>query len=352
MPRVYPKAPARANVPLAPMTTLEVGGSARFFAETRGKTALLDTLAWADEAALPTLVVGGGSNLLVADAGFDGLALKLGDAAVHYDGGRVVADAGAAWDEVVAGAVARGWAGLECLSGIPGRVGAAPIQNIGAYGQEVASVIESVTALDRERGTILELDAGACRFGYRTSRFKREGSWVVLSLALRLAPGGRPSLRYPELQRAAVGRDLAGVREAVLALRRAKSMVLDPADENRRSAGSFFLNPVLSRETADRVQAEAPDGLPRWAQPDGRVKLSAAWLIERAGLAKGAGVGPVGLSTRHTLALVNRGGASAAQVIELAGRVRRRVRDRFGVTLWPEPVFVGFDRPVAELLDS
>ena len=129
-------------------------------------------------------------------------------------------------------------------------------------------------------------------------------------------------------------------------------MVLDPADENRRSAGSFFLNPVLSRETADRVQAEAPDGLPRWAQPDGRVKLSAAWLIERAGLAKGAGVGPVGLSTRHTLALVNRGGASAAQVIELAGRVRRRVRDRFGVTLWPEPVFVGFDRPVAELLDS
>ena len=344
----------QTDVPLAPLTTLEVGGAARWFARVRGAEQLAEAVGWADDAGHPLLVLGGGSNLLVADGGFPGLVVQLADEAVRFEAdGQVDAAGGAGWDALVAEAVNRGLAGVECLAGIPGRVGAAPIQNIGAYGQEVAEVVRSVRALDRASGAVVELGAEACGFGYRNSRFKRDGGHVVLAVRLGLRPGGAATVRYAELARR-VGADagVAAVRSTVLELRRGKSMVLDPSDENRRSAGSFFLNPVLTAEAAERVAAVAPEGMPRWAQADGAVKLSAAWLIERSGLAKGSGDGAVGLSSRHTLALVNRGGARASAVVAFAAMVRRRVWERFGVALWPEPVFVCFERPVSELIET
>jgi UDP-N-acetylmuramate dehydrogenase len=252
--------------------------------------------------------------------------------------------AGEEWDTIVERAVARGLAGIECLSGIPGRVGATPIQNVGAYGQEVAETIARVRAYDLESGRFVEFAAAECGFGYRDSRFKREdrGRYVVTSVTFRLAPGGEPAVRYPELERA-LGegrRSLAEVREAVIAIRRRKSMVLDPEDPDARSAGSFFVNPVVPDEVADRIAASHADPMPRYAAPGG-AKLSAAWLIERAGLSRGYRNGNAGISSKHTLAIVNRGGATAAEVVALAREVRDRVRDRFGVTLTPEPVFVG-----------
>ena len=354
MPRVPTPPTLRADVPLAPLTTLGVGGRARWLTVCRDAREVAAALDWAAQAACEVLVLGGGSNLLVADAGFDGLVLRVAAAATRFDtDGRVYAAAGADLDALVAEAVSRDLAGVECLAGIPGRVGAAPIQNIGAYGQEVAEVIERVHAVERATGAAVELDAAACGFGYRQSRFKRDGAHVVTGVTHRLRPGGDPTLRYAELERAApAGASLQEVRDTVLALRRAKSMVIDPTDENRRSAGSFFENPVLDAAEVERVAAIAPPRMPRWPQPDGRVKLSAAWLIERSGLSKGAGDGPVGLSSRHTLALVNRGGATAAQVVAFAGAVRRRVFASYGVTLRPEPVFVGFDRPADALLSA
>ncbi len=344
----------QTDVPLAPLTTLEVGGPARWFARVRDEAELAAAVAWADHAGHPLLMLGGGSNLLVADAGYPGLVVQLCDTRVDFAAdGRVSAAAGADWDRLVGEAVGRGLAGVECLAGIPGRVGAAPIQNIGAYGQEVAEVVESVRALDLGSGNIVDWSPQACGFGYRTSQFKREGGQLVVAVTLRLRPDGAPTMRYAELLRHATAEaSLAEVREAVLGLRRGKSMVIDPADENRRSAGSFFLNPVVSAAEADRVAAVAPEDLPRWDQPDGQVKLSAAWLIERSGLPKGSGDGAVGLSTRHTLAVVNRGGARASDIVAFAGAVRKRVEQRFGVSLCPEPVFVGFDRPAGELLKT
>ncbi len=352
MPRVPTAPPMRADVPLAPFTTLGVGGNARWLTVAHDPSEVAAALAWAGAGGHEVLVLGGGSNMLVADAGYDGLVLQLAGATTRFeDAGRVHVEAGADWNALVAQAVARDLAGIECLAGIPGLVGAAPLQNIGAYGQEVAEVIERVRAVERASGEVVELDRDACGFGYRTSRFKRDRQHVVTGVTLRLRPGGDATLRYAELQRQVPdGADLAAVRDTVLALRRGKSMVIDPEDENRRSAGSFFLNPVLEAAEVKRVAALAPPQMPQWPQPDGRVKLSAAWLIERSGLAKGAGDGPVGLSSRHTLALVNRGGATAEQVVRFAAAVRGRVYASYGVTLRPEPVFVGFDRPVETLL--
>lgn len=363
-----PDAPAtvRRDVPLAEHTTLGVGGPARYLADCPEPAALADALAWARRRALPVLVLGGGSNLLVSDDGFAGLVVRLTARDLHLarapgDAVDLTVAAGEDWDALVQRAVAEGWAGVECLAGIPGAVGAAPIQNIGAYGQEVADTLVSVDALDRHTGDLTRFAAADCAFGYRASRFKADPArrHVVTAITLRLRPGAAATVRYAQLADA-VGpdRDLARVSAAVRALRRDKSMVLDPADPNRRSAGSFFLNPVVSSAEADAVAARVkaaghdPAGMPRYPQGDGTDKLSAAWLIERAGLHRGYGDGPVGLSTRHTLALVNRGGATAADLVRFAAHVRAVVRARFAVTLTPEPVFVGFDRPVDVLLDA
>jgi UDP-N-acetylmuramate dehydrogenase len=291
---------------------------------------------------------------VVADAGVDALVIQVAlrgvDARAAGAAMDVTAAAGEPWDDLVRHTVERGWAGLECLSGIPGLVGATPIQNVGAYGQEVSQTITELRVVDRRDRRPLTLTAAECRFGYRDSLFRsgEPDRYVVLAVTYRLAPGGAPAVRYAELQRHLEGRGLAAptlpeTRESVLAIRRAKSMVLDPADENRRSCGSFFVNPVVPAADAARVAAlAAPDGgMPQWPEPDGRAKLSAAWLIERAGFTRGERAGPVGLSTRHTLAIVCHDGARAADVVAFARRVRERVLERFGVRLAPEPVFWG-----------
>jgi UDP-N-acetylmuramate dehydrogenase len=336
-----------------------VGGPARWFAEVESEAAAAEALAWAGARGLPTLVLGGGSNLLVADRGFDGLALRLAirGVAVEERGGAIEIEAGAGerWDDLVARTVAHGWAGIECLSGIPGDVGATPIQNVGAYGQEVRETIVRVRAIERATGEAVTLDGARCGFGYRDSTFKREDRdrFVIVAVRFALRPGGAPGLRYAELARALDGRDaasLADVREAVIALRRAKSMVLDAGDENGRSAGSFFMNPTLDAAALAGVEARVEaagalrpgEKMPAFPADGGRTKLSAAWLIERAGFCKGTGEGAVGISTRHSLAIVNRGGATAAEIAAFARRVRGGVRERFGVELRPEPVMVGF----------
>jgi UDP-N-acetylmuramate dehydrogenase len=355
----------REHVPLAPHCTLGVGGPARYFVEARTEADVADALDWARGRGVPVRVLGGGSNLVVADAGIDALVLKIGlrgvqvadpgeGAAGGGPGGsrapvEVTAAAGEPWDDLVRMTVARGWAGLECLSGIPGLVGATPIQNVGAYGQDVAAVVTAVRALDRAGGAVVGLAGAECAFAYRDSRFKsaEPGRFVVLAVTYRLSPGGAPAVRYAELERDLRGRGrreptVADVRESVLAIRRSKSMVLDPADPNRRSCGSFFVNPSVTPEACARVEAEARDpAMPRWPQPDGTVKLSAAWLIERAGFRRGETEGPVGLSTRHTLAVVAHDGATARDVARFARRVRAAVAERFGVHLTPEPEFWG-----------
>ncbi len=341
-----------ANVRLAEHTTLGVGGPAAWWCEARDVAELRAALDWANARGLPLVALGGGSNVLVADAGIDALVvrLRMPHLEAHEERGRarVSVGAGVAWDELVAWTVARGYAGIECLSGIPGDVGAAPMQNIGAYGQEVAGVIERVRAVELASGGERDFSAAECRFGYRDSVFKHEaeGRYLVTSVYFRFQRGA-PTVVYPELQRAAPpSPTLAQIRDTVIALRRGKSMVLDPSDENRRSAGSFFVNPVIPSSMADEAAARAArlapgQTMPRFPQADGD-KLSAAWLIERAGLAKGTRRGAVGLSTRHSLAIVNFGGATAAQIVAFAAEVRARVRDAFGVTLTPEPRFYGF----------
>jgi UDP-N-acetylmuramate dehydrogenase len=326
----------RHDVPLAELTTLRLGGPARLLVEAGSEAELVEAVT-AHPAAL---VLGGGSNVVLPDEGLDEVVL-VRSRGVEVDGDDLVVQAGEDWDSLVARTLAGGYVGLEALSGIPGTVGAAPIQNIGAYGAEVASSVVSVRVLDRRTGQVVELPAAGCGFGYRHSLFKAEpGSRVVLAVRLRLARGSASApVRYAELARA-LGVELgstapaAQVREAVLALRRGKGMVLDPADPDSVSAGSFFTNPVV---------AQAPEGAPSWPA-DGGVKVSAAWLIEQSGFTKGWGDGAVGLSAKHTLALVNRGGATTADLLGVARAVREGVRARFGITLVPEPVVVGSHR--------
>jgi UDP-N-acetylmuramate dehydrogenase len=315
----------------------------------------------AKERELPVFVLGSGSNLVVADEGFPGLVLRMRRRRSSWTRAgsdvRVEVQAGEAWDDVVAAAVRRDAAGVECLSGIPGTAGAAPVQNIGAYGQEVAETILKVYVLDRDTFTTRDLAPGECGFGYRTSLFKREPDrYVILSTTLGLVAGGRPALRYAELAAAFSGNaepSLADVRQTVLALRRKKSMVYDEADANRRSAGSFFTNPVVTAELAAEIARRAvaagfiqePAAMPSHVLTDGRVKLAAGWLIERAGLAKGFRMGPVGISSQHALALVHHGGGTTADLLRLALHVRGVVFDRFGISLTPEPVFLGLTWP-------
>ena len=331
---------------LSGYTTLRVGGPAAELVVAGTEADLIEAVRSADEAGTPVLVLGGGSNVLVADEGFPGRVVVVRTSGVLADadacGGAVVrVAAGESWDALVERAVSSGWIGIEALAGIPGLVGSTPIQNVGAYGQEVAGTIASVRCWDRQTSSVRTLFNRDCRFGYRTSRLKEEpGRWVVLEVVFqfRLGDLGLP-VGYAELAErlgVAVGDRVpsAEVREAVLALRRAKGMVLDPADHDTWSAGSFFTNPVVAPDLV-------PAGAPSWEQPDGRAKTSAAWLIEHAGFARGHGTGAAALSSKHTLALTNRGDATAADLLALAAEVREGVRDRFGITLVNEPVLVG-----------
>jgi UDP-N-acetylmuramate dehydrogenase len=350
----------RENVPLAPMTTLGIGGAARYFADVATTEALRAGIEWARSRRLPLFVLGGGSNIVVADSGFAGLVLRMSILGIEIrDSGDqilVTAGAGEEWDPLVARCVANNWAGFECLSGIPGRVGATPIQNVGAYGQETSETLSSLQALDLATGNVVELNAVDCEFGYRTSRFKTRDRdrFVITRVTYRLAVNGKPAVRYPELQRYLAERgvndpSLADVRDGVLTIRRRKAMVIDPTDTDSRSAGSFFVNPVVSVDELDRIkQRLACDDLPVFPVSESRVKLSAAWLIERAGIARGYTHGNVGTSTKHALAIVNRGGGTAREVIELKELILKRVLDMFGIALATEPVFIGFEQPGSE----
>ena len=338
------------HAPLAPRCSLGVGGPARYLVEAHDEETVREALAWAHARGQALHVLGGGTNLVVADEGVDGLvlAVALRGVSVQTSGPDVelTAGAGEPWDALVQLAVERGWAGIECLSGIPGLVGATPIQNVGAYGQEVSETVMSVRALDTRDGEVRTLLPAECRFAYRDSVFKsgEPGRWVILAVRYRFRPGGAPTIRYPEVEEHLVARGiaaatLADARSSVLAIRRAKSMVLDPDDSNRRSCGSFFVNPVVSAEHADRLTALGlSPPMPRWPQSDDRVKLSAAWLIERAGFPRGYRKGSTGLSTRHALAIVAHDGARAREVLGFARRLQEAVRSRFGVALVPEPV--------------
>ncbi|MET0770661.1 MAG: UDP-N-acetylmuramate dehydrogenase [Solirubrobacteraceae bacterium] len=332
---------------LSELTTLRLGGPPRRLVEARDEAAIVAAVREADDAGEPVLVVAGGSNLVVADAGFPGTVVRI--ASRGAEGGTVAA--GEEWDPFVARCVAEGLAGVECLSGIPGSVGATPIQNVGAYGQEVADVIRSVRAYDRRAREVREIPAAECGFAYRSSAFKRDpGHWVVLSVTFDLPRQDRSMpIRYAELARALGVEEggtapLADVREAVLALRRRKGMVIDPADPDSVSAGSFFTNPVLSAEAFAALEARVDNGArpPRFPQPDGSVKTSAAWLIEHAGFARGHGdPATIAISSKHTLALTNRGAGTTAQLVALAREIAGGVDERFGVQLEPEPVFAG-----------
>lgn len=343
-------------------TTLRLGGPAREWVTATSEQELVEAVGDADSRGVPVLVLGGGSNLVVADAGFDGRVVEVATTGISPDvddcddgvgggacGGVMVrVAAGEVWDDLVATAVDKGWVGIEALSGIPGSAGATPIQNVGAYGQEVSQTIASVRVWDRVSGQVRTVAAADCEFGYRHSRFKADpGRHVVLTVDFQFRPGslGAP-VAYAELARTldvepGDRAPMSDVRRSVLALRAAKGMVLDAEDHDTWSAGSFFTNPFLTAEQATRL----PDSAPRWEQPDGRVKSSAAWLIEQAGFHKGymsERIGPsVGLSSKHTLALTNRGAASTSELLALAAEVRDGVETRFGVRLVNEPVLVG-----------
>jgi UDP-N-acetylmuramate dehydrogenase len=332
------------GVPLAPLTTLRLGGPAAKVVEAHTDDELVEALRACDQAGEPVLVLAGGSNVVIADEGFGGTVVRVLTHGVERDGTALNVAAGESWDDVVAGAVGDGLAGIECLSGIPGSTGATPIQNVGAYGQDVAQTVTSARVYDRERDVVEDLPAEALGFGYRTSALRYQDRRVVLRVRFELtASDVSGPLRYAELARA-VGADRAplhDVRDAVLELRRGKGMVVDPDDPDSVSAGSFFTNPILEPDAFAALAQRAAGEPPRFPESHGRVKTSAAWLIERAGFHKGDTRGNVGISSKHSLALVNRGGATTAELVAFAREIAQGVRERFGVDLHPEPIFVG-----------
>ena len=345
------------NKDLAPFTTFAIGGPARWFVEAGSDADVEEAAGWASEKGVPLFVLGGGSNLLVADKGFDGLVLHIanrgieaGESAAGRSERIFVAAAGEDWDAFVQRSVDENCAGLECLAGIPGTVGGTPVQNVGAYGQEVATTIRKVRALDLNERRFVDLDNSGCAFGYRRSRFNTtdRGRFIVTSVEYVLRQDGAPSLRYTDLQRAfpsgAVPK-LCDVAETVREIRRAKSMLIDASDPDSRSAGSFFKNPIVGDDRVAQVRQSAnaePPCYPAGADHPGSVKVSAAWLIERAGFSKGYTLGRAAISSKHTLALVNRGGASAAEIVALADQIRGAVSKCFSIQLEMEPVMLGF----------
>lgn len=344
----------RQDTSLASHTTLQLGGAARYFAKITTEEQLLQCLRWASDKDIPTYVLSGGSNLVISDRGIDGLILHI-----HLEGleirpaGRFTVFAGEPWDRVVNTALHHKYAGIECLAGIPGRAGATPIQNVGAYGQEISQVVQSVRVLDRRTLDVTELSSEACKFSYRNSIFKQQPDrWIVLSVTYQLLVDGPPTLKYPELQRALASNDnpsLYEVRDAILALRQRKSMLLDDNDPHSRSAGSFFTNPIVSTDNADALVQTALDSnlagherdVPRYPIDQHTTKLSAAWLIERAGFTRGTRRGSLGISPHHALALVHYGHGSTAELLAFANEIRHRVIEQWGITLEPEPVLWG-----------
>ncbi len=384
------------NIPLAPFTTLKIGGPARFFLKAETEEQVVEAFEFAAQNELDVFVLGGGSNVLISDKGFDGLVLHVAlkgitgiaecgvrnadfedqsDFSGPYrpaqqrtssvpqsafrtphsaDPQSITAQAGEDWDAFVEHCVEQNLAGIECLSGIPGFVGGTPVQNVGAYGQEVSETIVSVRVYDRSQKEIRELTNAECGFKYRTSIFNtvERDRYVVLAVTYELIPDGKPKLVYRDLQNYlaeyGAGSDvtLKQTREVVLTIRRAKSMVIDEGDPNSRSAGSFFKNPIVSRERFAETAALAVElglgDVPSFAVADASVKVPAAWLIERSGFHKGYRLGNAGISTKHSLAIINAGGAAADEIIELKNKIQSGVKEKFGIDLMPEPVFVGF----------
>jgi UDP-N-acetylmuramate dehydrogenase len=343
------------NVVLAPMTTLKVGGPARLFLEARSISEVNEAVALAQSRNLPVFILGGGSNLVISDAGWPGLVLKIGITGINHrhEDGSVVFEVGAGeeWDSFVAMTVTHKCAGIECLSGIPGSVGGTPVQNVGAYGQEVSQTIDSVLALDRQDGQIREFCNEACGFSYRISIFNTEqrDRFVILRVDYRLVPQGEPRLEYADLKRYFAGWSLpptlADIRDAVRKIRATKGMLITPGDEDCCSAGSFFKNPVLPEAKFQEISALAAAKnlkVPFYPALKSQKKISAAWLVEHSGFSKGFTSGRVGISRKHALAIVNRGEATAAEVVAFKDYIQERVEDIWGVQLQPEPVFVGF----------
>ncbi len=343
---------------LAPFTTFGIGGPARWFVAASTEEEVAEAVQWAQKSSIPLFVLGGGSNLLVADSGFDGLVLHVRlrgiEACPDAEKMRYRVGAGEEFDNFVQKTVEDNCAGIECLAGIPGSVGGTPVQNVGAYGQEVESTIERVRVLDLQTSNFVDFAGEECGFGYRRSRFNSadRGQFVVTRVDYRLIKGGVPTLRYPDLEKAFPGggeASLIDVAGAVRRIRRSKGMLLVDGEPECRSAGSFFKNPVVGEQTVERVARAAGKEPPRFrAESDaadvGLVKLPAGWLIEQAGFAKGYARGAAGISSRHPLALINLGGAKAADVIGLAEEIRSAVEDRFEIRLEIEPVLLGFDR--------
>ena len=341
----------RENVPLADLTTFKIGGGARFFSRAESETEIVEALEFAGQNDLSVFILGGGSNVLIADEGFDGLVLQIGLKGVSTFAGKngtvyVTAQAGEDWDEFVKVCVEKNLAGIECLSGIPGFVGGTPVQNVGAYGQEVSATIVSVRCFDRRTKEFRELTGAECGFGYRSSIFNTtsKNRYIVLSVTYALQSNGEPKIAYADL-RNYFGEEkptLAETRNAVLKIRSAKSMVIDAADINTKSAGSFFKNPIVVKEQFEKMRASRGDEIPGYAVGSDRIKIPAAWLIEKSGFQKGYVKGNVGLSTKHTLAIVNLGNAAAKDVLSLKDEIQARVKELFNVELEPEPLFIGF----------
>lgn len=351
-----------SNIPLAPFTTFGIGGPARWFAEASTEEDVAAAVDWSRERRVPLFVLGGGSNLVVSDAGFDGLVLHValrGIEATQTAPDKLLlrAAAGEPWEDCVQRALEASAAGIECLSGIPGTVGGTPVQNVGAYGQEVSSVIDRVRAFDLNERAFVELTAAECGFSYRRSRFNTidRGRFLVTRVDFSLTPGGAPTLRYPELQRAVEAAypdrepSLAEVAAIVRRIRQSKGMLIVEGDPDCRSAGSFFKNPVISTELFQKVAARSasagaskPAHFPAGVNDPNLVKIPAAWLIEQAGFAKSYVLGHAAISARHTLALTNRGGATSAEILALAEKISTAVEARFGIRLEMEPVLVGF----------
>jgi UDP-N-acetylmuramate dehydrogenase len=340
------------HVPLAPLTTFRVGGPARYFIEAQTEEDVRSAVAFARERGSPLFVLGGGSNLVISDAGWDGVVVKIaiGGITQSHQGSKTVFAVGAGedWDAFVAHAVNLGFGGIECLSGVPGTVGGTPVQNVGAYGQEVAETITQVRVLDLEQNEIREIENRDSGFAYRTSIFNSSarGRYVVLQVSYALRHGAAPHIEYADLKKFFAGKaaTLAEARDAVRTIRRSKAMLLVEGDPDCRSAGSFFKNPIVTPEQFEDVRqrpASKGEQVPKFSAADGKAKVSAAWLVEHSGLTKGYACGAVGISSKHALAIINRGGARAAEIVELKNDIQKRVLDSFGIELQPEPVFVG-----------
>lgn len=344
------------NVPLAPLTTLKVGGAARYFIKAKTEEDVIHAVDYARQNELSLFILGGGSNIVVADEGFNGLVLQIALQGITEeqkdDKVFITSAAGEDWNSFVGWCVERNYAGIECLSGIPGFVGGTPVQNVGAYGQEVSETILNVRVFDRTQNKIILLTNEQCGFSYRRSIFNstEKEHYIVLSVTFALIPNGAPALRYKDVQQFFSDNDtpsLNEVREAVIEIRSRKSMVIDEPDPNSRSVGSFFKNPIVSKEEFSAIEEKAKEfgvneTVPRFPASDGQVKISAAWLIEHTGFHKGYKRGQVGLSTNHTLAIINRGSATAKDVIDLMKEIQEKVEEKFAICLKPEPVFVGF----------